>query len=377
MFGDRMVSVALAFAVLEVDSSPTAVGLVLAARTLPLVGTLLFGGVVADRVSRRAIMVVSDLVRLVTQGLLAALVIAGSAELWSLALLSGLGGMATGFFSPASTGLLPMIVSPERLQPANGIRATLFSAGEIAGPVAAGVLVAVVGAGWALAVDAATFGVSALFLARLRMPAQAEREPSRFLADLRDGWDVFRSMTWVWAFVLWASIANLTWGSWVVLGPVIADRDLGGAAAWGTILAMLGVGALLGGMAAIGRAPRRPIYAAGMTGFTMVPALALLAVGAPAAAVAAGALVFGFGMMYGNTVWESALQRHVPAASLSRVSAYDWFGSFALSPVGMAMWGPIAAASSIGAALWISVAITVLSTVLLLAVRDVRRLRSD
>jgi predicted MFS family arabinose efflux permease len=375
MFGDRMVAVALAFAVLGLDRSASAVGLVLACRSLPLVGCLLLGGVVADRVSKRAIMVAADVSRLATQGLSAYLLIAGDAEVWSIAVLAGLTGAATGFFNPASTGLLPAIVASDRLQQANGIRATAMSAGEIGGPVLAGILVAAFGAGWALAVDAATFAVSAVLLAGLRVPARAERAAASFVADLREGWETFRTTTWVWTFVAYASLANLTWGAWSVLGPFIADRELGGAAAWGAIQAALGVGALLGALGAIRQAPRRPVLAAALTGFTQLPALVLLAAGAHVVAVAIGALVFGIGMMFGNTVWESAVQRHIDPASLSRVSAYDWFGSLAFAPVGMAIWGPIAEGIGVGPALWVATAVAGAAVLALLCVRDVRALR--
>ena len=371
-----MVTISLAFAVLAIGGSASAIGLVLAVRTGSLLISLLLGGVVADRVARRAVMVGADLARLVTQGLLAALVIAGEAEVWSIALLTGLGGIATGFFNPASTGLLPAIVAPERLQQANGVRATVMSAGEIGGPVLAGVLVAAAGAGWALAVDAATFGASALLLMGVRVPGRVERAATGFWEDLREGWTTFRSTTWVWTFVLWASIANVTVGAWNVLGPVVAARELGGAAAWGAINAALGAGALLGGLAAIRHLPRRPVLAAALTGFAELPALALLAMGAHTAALAAGALVVGVGMMFGNTVWESALQRHIRPEALSRVSAYDWFGSFAFAPLGLAIWGPIAAATGIGPALWLSAGVALVSTVALLCVRDVRRLQT-
>src|ERR1700754_2493138 len=136
--GDRMV----AFAVLELGGSATDVGIVLALRVLPLVGTLLVGGVVADRISRRAVMVVADIARVLTQGAIAALLISGTAEIWMLALLSGATGAATGFFNPASTGLMPAIVPSERMQEANGVRATALSGGEIIGPALAGVLIA-------------------------------------------------------------------------------------------------------------------------------------------------------------------------------------------------------------------------------------------
>src|SRR4051794_22598452 len=156
-FGDRMVPIALAFAVLELHGSASDVGLVLAFRMLPMIATLLVGGVVADRLSRRAVMVAADLVRVLTQGTIAAALITGHAGIWLLAILSGATGAATGFFNPASTGLLPAIVAPERLQEANGMRATAMSGGEIVGPAVAGVLIATLGPGWALGVDAATF----------------------------------------------------------------------------------------------------------------------------------------------------------------------------------------------------------------------------
>jgi MFS family permease len=375
-FGDRMVTVALAFAVIEVEASASAIGLVLAVRSAALVASLLLGGVVADRVSRRAVMVAADVARVVTQGLLAALVIAGEAQIWSIALLSGLTGIATGFFNPASTGLLPAIVPPDRLQQANGIRGTLLSAGEIGGPALAGVLVAAVGAGWALAVDAATFAASGLLLLGVRVPGRVERAASGFWADLREGWTTFSRTTWVWTFVLWAAVANLIWGAWSVLGPLVAERELGGAAAWGAVNAALGAGALLGAVGAIRHVPRRPILAAALTGFLSLPALALLAAGAHAAPLALGALVFGIGMMFGNTVWESALQRHIRPEALSRVSAYDWFGSMAFAPIGLAIWGPIAAGLGVSETLWLAAAVYLVSTIALLCVRDVRRLRS-
>ena len=134
MLGDRMVSIALAFAVLELGGSATEVGIVLACRMAPMVATLLIGGVVADRVSRRAVMVAADLSRLLTQGAIAALLIGGVAEVWMLAVLAGLTGAAGGFFNPAAVGLLPAIVPADRLLEANGVRATAMSAARSQAP---------------------------------------------------------------------------------------------------------------------------------------------------------------------------------------------------------------------------------------------------
>jgi predicted MFS family arabinose efflux permease len=376
MVGDRMVGIALAFAVLELGGSATEVGIVLACRTVPLVATLLVGGVVADRVSRRAVMVVADLSRLVTQGAIAALLIGGVAEVWMLAVLAGLTGAAGGFFNPAATGLLPAIVPPERLLEANGIRATAMSGGEIAGPVIAGVLIATVGPGWAIAIDAVTFAVSALFLAGLRLPAAVPRAATSFLADLHEGWGVFKSLTWVWTFVACAAFGNLVWGAWSVLGPVVAERSLGGAAAWGTVLGAMGIGALIGSLVAMRARPRRPLVLAGVAYGLFVFPLLFLAAGAPVVAIAFGALMGGVAMMLGNSVWESTLQARVPEESLSRVSAYDWFGSLAFNPVGMAIWGPIAGLIGIHTALYVAAALVFASTAALLAVPAIRELQA-
>jgi Transmembrane secretion effector len=374
MFGDRMVDVALAFAVLELGGSATEVGLVLVARTLPLVLCLLIGGVVADRSSRRAVLVATDLVRLGSQGMLAALLIFSEPSVEVVGLLAAVTGGAAGFAAPATTGLLPEVVAAEDLQEANGLRATAFSAGELGGPLVAGVLVAAVGAGWALAIDALTFAASAALLLGLRVPARVERVASTFLADLRDGWGAFRSRRWLWTFVVWAALGNMLYGAWKVLGPVVADRELGGAAVWGAIGATFGAGAILGGLLALRLRPRRPMLVATWTTALFALPLAPLALGGPVVLVAAGALLAGLGLMLGNTIWESTLQRHVPGESLSRVSAYDWFGSFALTPVGLAMWGPIAALIGIGPSLWLAFALLMVSGFALLAVPEIRRL---
>ena len=375
-FGDRLVTIALAFAVLELGGSASAVGLVLACGMLQLVGCLPIGGVVADRVSRRAVMVGADVVRLAAWGVLAALLIAGTAEIWMLAALAAAAGAATGFFNPASTGLLPLVVAPGALQRANGLRATAIGIGEIAGPVVAGVLVAVAAPGWVIAIDAATFGLSAACLLRLRMPAPGAAAES-FLADLREGWAAFRSRTWVWGFVACIAVGNLLWGAWSALGPVVADRHLGGAPAWGTVLAALGAGGLAGGLLAMRVDPRRPLVLAALASAVLAVPLGLLALGVPVAVLVLGALLAGTGIMLANVVWESTLQRHVPADALSRVSAYDWFGSLAFYPLGLALWGPVSVAIGVDAALWVAAVLFVVTTLAVLAVPDVRRLRAS
>jgi MFS family permease len=376
VLGDRMVAVALAFAVLELGGSASEVGLVLAASWTPLVLTVLAGGVVADRTSRRAVMVAADLVRVASQGTMAALMISGSAEIWMLAALAGITGAATGFFNPASTGLLPEVVPEDELQPANALRATAVSGSEILGPLLAGVLVAAAGAGWAIAVDAATFAVSAACLSMLRPPRRELPARASFVAELHDGWTAFRSRRWVWTFVAYFAFSNLLWGAWSSLGPIVADRDLGGAAVWGTVLGAVGVGALVGSLMATRARPRRPlVFVAALEGLFALP-LAFLAAGAPAPLLAVGAFLSGLGMMLGMSVWESTLQRHIPADSLSRVASYDWFGSYAFYPLGLALWGSVAGAIGLHTALWLAFGLFGVIAALLLMVPDTRRFAS-
>jgi MFS family permease len=373
VFGDRMVAVALAFAVLEVGGSASEVGLVLAASWVPAVASVLVGGVIADRVSRQTVMVSADLLRVASQGAMAALLISGTAEIWMLAALAGVTGAGTGFFSPAATGLLPEVVPAEGLQPANALRSTAASVSEILGPVAAGLLVAAAGAGYAIAADAATFAISAACLAALNVARTTDRERVGFLSDLRDGWMAVRSRRWVWASIVYFAVANVMWGAWTALGPVVADRNLGGAGPWGTVLGAVGVGALLGSIVATRVRPSRPlVFVALMEALFGMP-LAFLAAGASVPLLALGAVLSGAGLMLGMSVWETTLQREIPPESLSRVASYDWFGSYAVYPIGLAIWGPLAGVIGIHMALWLAFGLFIASVVTLLAVPDIRR----
>ena len=260
--------------------------------------------------------------------------------------------------------------------PANGLRASAVSTGEILGPVVAGVLVAAAGAGWAIAVDAVTFVASAACLAMLRLPERvAAGRRASFVADLRQGWVAFRSRRWIWTFVTYFAIVNLLWGAWGTLGPIVTERDLGGAAAWGTILAAMGVGALAGSLLAARVRRGRPLLFAALTDGLFALPLAFLAAGPPVPLIACGALLAGAGMALTISVWESTLQRHVPGDSLSRISSYDWFGSLAFYPLGLAVWGPVAGAMRMhSASLWLAFGLAASLTLALISVPDIRRL---
>ena len=173
--------------------------------------------------------------------------------------------------------------------------------------------------------------------------------------------------------MVYFALVNLLWGAWSALGPIVAERDLGGAAAWGSVLAAIGAGALLGSMVATRVKPRRPLVFVAFSEALFAMPLAFLAAGAPVALLACAAVMSGAAMMLGMSVWESTLQRHIPAQSLPRVSSYDWFGSMAFYPLGLAVWGPVAAAIGI-LSLWLAFGLFTAAVVALVAVPDIRRL---
>jgi MFS family permease len=374
LLGDGMVGVALSFAVLDLTGSVSDLGFVFAARTIPLVVFLLVGGVFADRLPRRAVMLTADAVRFATQGVVAVLLLTGEAAIWQLVLTQAIYGTATAFFNPASTGLIPQTVSAGRLQQANALRGLAQSAGTIAGPALAGVLVAAASPGWAIAVDSVTFAVSAIFLSQLRLPPH-QRLPARpFLHDLHEGWREVRSRTWVWTILVWAGVGNMASAIVFIVGPYVAKQSLGGAGSWALIVSMFGVGAVCGGILALHVRARRPLLYANLgIGLVALPP-ALLALELPAGIVAVGAFFAGAGVAAFNPFWETALQREIPPAALSRVSAYDWLMSMALNPVGALLVGPLVAGIGVDATLWVACAIFAGGTAVILAVPSVRNL---
>lgn len=337
MLGTAIAPVALVFAVLSI-SGAAGVGLVLAARAIPEVALLLGAGVVGDRRSPRLVLVAADAARAATQGLTALLLVTGSAELWHLIALQAAFGAAEAFAGTAHSTLIADVVAPERLQAANSLRAFAESVSLIAGPAIAGVLVVAVGPGWGLAADAASFAVSALLLASVVLDVRAPVVSGRLLTDLREGWRAFRSIDWLWRGVLTMSLWNAAWAAYGVLGPVVAEE----AAVWAAVSTGSGIGAVAGGLLLVRFRPRRPgaLFATGLA-LGSGPALAL-ALGLPVAVAVAAAAVAGAGLVGFNATWESVIQREVPRGSLSRVTAYDRFGSFAMGPVGFAVGGLLA-----------------------------------
>jgi Major Facilitator Superfamily len=378
LVGDGMAPIAIAFAVLDLTGSATDLGLVLTAHSVVLIALVLVGGVVGDRVSPRLAMIGADIARTISTGLVAALLLTGVAEIWQLALLYAIDGAATAFFNPASNAIVPEVVPGHRLQEGNAVLNISRHGGKVAGPALAGVLLALGSPGTALAVDAATFAVSATCLLGVRAPRRRAAGAGKdFLAELRHGWREFFSRRWMVAVIASAAISNAIFFSvWQVLGPTVANESLGGSSAWALIAALWGLGGLLGGVVALSVRPRYPLLVGeGFIVLIGVPML-LLAIPAQTGIIAAGALVTGVAIGLGEVLYETVAAQHIPSESLSRVLAYDWFGSLALEPVGLALVGPLAMAIGTSETLWLGGIVVTLVQAGVLLVPSLRRLEA-
>jgi MFS family permease len=377
LVGDGVTPVALAFAVLGLTGSTADLGIVLATRSLVIVACVVAGGVWADRISPRLAMLIADLSRMVVMGVMGALLLAGTAKVWQLASLYAIEGLGTALFFPASNAIVPAIVPPPRLQDANALLSLSRSAGQVAGPALAGLLLALGSPGDALLAVAVTFALSAAFLVRIVARPLRPSPVTSFVEDLREGWTEFSSRTWLWVCVAAAAFSNaIFYPAFQVLGPTVAEHSLGGSGVWALIATAFGLGATAGGAAAISIRVRRMLLVAQTAVLTLVVPMVLLAAGVAAVAVAAGAFAAGFGLSLAVVLYETAIQQHVPTEALARVSAYDLFGSLAIEPLGFALIGALAEDVGISALLWAGAALLAVTQSLVLLVPSVRNLTS-
>jgi MFS family permease len=378
--GSVMAPIALAFAVLDLTGSASALGLVIAARTVPQVLFLLVGGVVADRFSRSFVMQLSHQLSALTQGLVALLLLTGSAELWMVMVLEALNGVVSAFTFPAIQGIVPQVVPVSHLQQANALLGFSRNGLAVLGPTIGALLVVTVGSGWAIAVDALSWALAAAFMARVRVPSSSVGRTagaSSMWREIVEGWSAFRSLTWVWVVVVSASLLNaIQAGALITLGPVVAQRTIG-RVQWGWVLSAESAGLLAMTFVLMWWRLRHPLRT-GMLGVAVIAA-PILALGIEPAVIPLVLLSFlaGCGMEMFGIGWQTALQEHVPQHLLSRVSSYDALGSFVAVPAGAVVFGPLAGRFGAEPVLVTSgiVYVTVaLSTLLSRSVRDLEQL---
>jgi MFS family permease len=378
VLGDGIFPIALAFAVLDLGGTPTDLGIVLTAGILPQTVFVLIGGVWADRLPRRTILLAADISRAVIQASTAALLFSGHARIWQLALLYALHATASAFFMPAATALVPQVTPKNRLQEANALLGITRSIAFGVGAALGGVLVSAVSTGGAVAFDASTYVVSAACLWGLSSARTPAGERSSFLSELREGFEEVRRHRWLWIGLLNAFLfVMVVVAPFEVIGPIVAKRDLGGAFSWGVILTGFSVGTLLGGLVMLRVRLKRPMFTAGLVFFVTCVAPLLLAVPAPVWSITLAYVGEGFAVGIFVTSWETALQNHIPTEMLARVGAWDWLGTIGGMPLGYALTGPIVDAVGAPATLvGVAIAAFALSLVFVLN-RDLRELRIE
>ncbi|GKQ41720.1 MFS transporter [Streptomyces sp. A012304] len=374
--GSQGALIAAAFAVLETGGDGGDVGLVAAARTLPLVLFLLIGGAVADRLPRHRVMVAANALNCLSQAAFAALVLAGEPRLWQMMLLTALGGSGQAFFSPAAEGMLLSSVQGEQAGRAFAVFRMAMQGAALGGAALGGAMVAVVGPGWVLAADAAAFALAGSLRAFLDVRDVPARGPGGgMLADLREGWHEFIGRPWLWGIVLQFSVANAVIGAVdAVYGPLVARDHLGGPGPWGLALGFFGAGTVAGAFLMTRWKPRRLLLAGTLCVFPLALPSAALAVPVPIGVLCAVMFLTGVTLEVFGVSWMTALHQEIPEDKLSRVSAYDWFGSVALIPLATALAGPAETAFGRTASLWGCAVVVVLVTAAVLCVPDVRNL---
>jgi predicted MFS family arabinose efflux permease len=405
LLGDRLIApasvgfsiVGVSFAVLKATNSPADLSYVLAAQIAPALVFALVGGVAADRFRPQRVIVAANLLMALGEGTFGILVLSHHAPLWAMIGLETITGTGVAIFYPASQALLPRLVPDSMLQEASAISRLAMNSGQMTGAAAAGLLVAAAGAGWALALCGVGMVATVPLLLSIRgtrpdraaaprpdgLVGDASGEPVQapapsMLAELREGWSEFRSHTWLWVIVAQFGVVMMAWyGAFSVLGPVVAQRHLGGPAAWGAITAADAVGLIVGGIVSLRLTPRRPMLFVVLTGGAIAISPLSLALILPLPAVCLASFGLGVIIEVMMVQWTVTMTRNVPPDMLARVSSYDVLGTVMAMPVGALVAGPLGAAIGVSRAQYAAAALIVAASALALIPRDIRTFRND
>jgi MFS family permease len=376
--GSQAATVAIPFAVLRSGGSPADVGYVATAELIAMIGCLLLGGAIADRLPRHRVIMAAEALQALAQGTAAALVLTGHARVWQLAALAAAGGAGSGFYYPAAQGLLPQTVPASQRAQANAFFRTGRNAASIGGAALGGLITGLAGPGWALAADAVSFTAAAALRAGMRFRRLPPAQAPGMLGDLRDGWREFTSHRWLWSVTAqFAVVTGVYAAAMSVLGPLVAHSSLGGARSWGLITAAYAAGAVAGGLVMTRYRPRRLLVAAMLS----VPAYSLLlfalAVPLPVPPDLAAALVAGGSLEVFTVCWATTMQQEIPPEKLSRVASYDALGSIALTPAATAIAGPLATAIGTAGVLAGGGALVAILPALTVLIPEVRHMRRE
>lgn len=360
LFGGAIAPIALAFAVLDLTHSATSLGIVLAARSIPLVLFVIVGGVIADKFPRGRILMGSNLVSGSMQALTAYLLMTHHANILLIGIFEFIGGAAAAFLFPALAGITPRTVPDKILQQANGFLRLGSNFAAVGGSALAGILIALTTPAFGMSLSAITYVMSAVIFRLIVIPRERIQTSNTFVRDLRDGWKAFTLHLWVVAVVVQAAVSNAAIGGALnTLGPIVA-QDSFGRVGWGLVLAISTAGILLGAGVGMRINPRRPLFFGVACTLLEFPVLMALAWKPSLWLLLPLVFIAGIGIECFTILWDLSLQRNFPPELLSRVSSYDVLGSFAFIPMGQLIAGPLS--------VWVGVssAITFFATFMLI-----------
>jgi MFS family permease len=376
--GNGISPIALAYGVLSLDGADGKdLSIVMAARFVPLIGFMLFGGVIADRFQRNRLVGGSDMIGSFLAAVSAISLIAGFSSVWLLATMGALFGILNAIWWPAMSGVLPEILPKEKLQSGNAIIGLTTNIGYIAGTLSGGILVATVGAGWGLLIDAISFFLAGLIVWFLPILGKAQDASPGILHDLIVGWREFISRSWVIAMVFAFSLINMAFESMLsVLGPLNFNDPITGPKQWSYNLAALTTGMLIGGIWVLKVKFKKPL----LVSMILIAISSIwdfsLALDFPVIVTLLAGVFSGISLEVFMVTWMTSLQSHVPEESYSRVSSYDTLGSYGIAPLGIVVAGPLAMHFGVNTILLVTGLTTLIAASLSLLVKSVRNLEN-
>ena len=375
-FGNGLAPIAISFGVLGLpDGDGRDLSLVMFAHMLPLVLFTLVGGVIGDRFPRAALVGYTDILLGIIVAINAITLITGNGSVAIFVITNFIGGILNAIWYPAMSALTSDLADPKILQESNSAIGLSSNVAMIIGTSIGGILVATVGAGWAIFIDGITFIIAGLIVFSMRSatPVASHDKDESTLHQLRTGWREFSSRRWVFVIVIsFSFLVAMERSVYSVVGPLVADKQLGGPKPWSFVLAAMSVGSVLGVLFVAKVKPKYPIRLAMITQFPIVLWFFSLGNTTNILIIAFFAFLVGIALDIFYVLWITTLQQQIPKESLSKVMAYDVLGSLALAPLGLAIAGPIA--EEFGSRIlldWITV-LSLITLIIPLLFKDVR-----
>ncbi len=380
-FSNGFSLVGVSFAVLNLTGSTADLSYVLAAQVAPMLVFTLVSGVFADRLRPQWVIIAGNIAVIAGEGTFGVLVLTGHPALWTMICLEALNGIGAAMFYPASQALLPQIVPDALLQEGSSISRLAMNTGQMTGAASAGLVVAVLGPGWALTLCAIGMTGTIPLLLSLKGGRNlrfAAAKSAGMITELREGWTEFRSHTWLWATVIQYALVMMAFnGAFLVLGPVVARTHLGGPAAWGAITAADALGLVAGGLVSLRYTPRKPMLFVVGSGAAIALTPLALALVLPLPVICLCAFALGTLIEVMMVQWTVQMATRIPSDKLARVSSYDALGSMSAMPLGALLAGPLAAAIGVSATQFAAAAVIVVASALTLIPREIWTIRAD